>query len=261
MSHINTHRFLTLLALVVVVVLAAGFVQPTPNRAGVVVQFGDGGTQTACVTFDEAEINGIDLLQRARLQYIPQPTGMGAAICQIEGEGCAYPAEDCFCQCQGAPCVFWRLYTAQGNTWQLASIGASSTVVRDGDVQAWVWGGGTLTQGEAPEGITPADVCAVPSVDQPSAVPFPIASATGIEQTPTMEPQETITAPRSPSAVLIATTIPSATTPPVAGDGIAPAPSATPEGRSLPLGPFMFVGACVVLIAVILKLRRRQRVD
>src|SRR3954453_21020664 len=84
--------------------------QPVIHRAGLVIQFADHQTQTACVSFPENEISGLDLLARSNIPYIAQQSGMGAAICKIGDAGCSYPAQDCFCQCQGAQCIYWTLY-------------------------------------------------------------------------------------------------------------------------------------------------------
>lgn len=252
-------RVLVFAALVLLAFLAVGWAQPTPNRAGVVVQFGDGRVEQACVDFVENEITGIDLLNRAGIEYVAQSTGMGAAVCQIENEGCAYPADDCFCQCQGASCVFWRLYTARDNAWALANIGASSTKVRDGDVQAWVWGGGTLSQGEAPEGITPADVCAVPTATLPAqTIITPLdATSTATFGLPTTPPRPSATARQKVPTTLPTPPIASSITSlPVAG-GDAATPDVAQPGQSALLDWLVFVGACVLLLALIVMLRRR----
>ncbi|MDQ7028470.1 MAG: hypothetical protein Q9O62_01170 [Ardenticatenia bacterium] len=41
-----------------------------PNRAGVVVQHGDGTVRAACVLFPEPEISGAELLRRSGLDVV-----------------------------------------------------------------------------------------------------------------------------------------------------------------------------------------------
>ncbi|MDW8269952.1 MAG: hypothetical protein RMN24_12385, partial [Anaerolineae bacterium] len=72
-----------------------------PNKAGLVVRFGNGNALARCVSFDEQRITGWDLLQRSGLFVIGEPDLMGMAVCKIgdpyNQDGCDYPREDCFC--------------------------------------------------------------------------------------------------------------------------------------------------------------------
>src|SRR5436305_14694518 len=79
--------------------------QPVIHRAGLAIQFADHQTQTACVTFPENEISGLDLLARSNIPYIAQQTGMGPATCKIGDAGRSYPADQCFCQSQAPQCI------------------------------------------------------------------------------------------------------------------------------------------------------------
>ena len=64
-----------------------------PNQAGLIVQFGDGRVETRCVSFEEDQITGADLLALSGLNAVVDPSsGMGVTVCQIEGQGCPYPA-------------------------------------------------------------------------------------------------------------------------------------------------------------------------
>ncbi|HLF27465.1 MAG TPA: hypothetical protein VJG32_14115 [Anaerolineae bacterium] len=110
------------------------------NRAGVVVQFGDGRVATYCVRFSEPSITGLDLLMRTGLPVITEVGGLGVATCSIGGEGCAYPTQPCFCQCQGTDCAYWNYYHRVDNTWRYSVISASGYTVTDGAVDAWGWG-------------------------------------------------------------------------------------------------------------------------
>ncbi len=67
-------------------------------------------------------------------------SSLGAAVCAIDGEGCAAPKEDCFCKSYGDPSYYWHYYTRTANgAWRSASVGAGNRVLHDGDVDGWSW--------------------------------------------------------------------------------------------------------------------------
>jgi hypothetical protein len=114
-----------------------------PYHAGLVVQFGDGTIITRCIAFAEDEISGEDVLQRSGLTVLLDYTsGLGTRVCKIKGDGCEIPTEDCWCQCQGSPCLYWNYFHVADGTWRYAGLGCGSRIVRDGDVEGWVWGDG-----------------------------------------------------------------------------------------------------------------------
>jgi hypothetical protein len=137
------------------------------NRVGLVVRHGNGNTITRCVAFGEPEISGYDVLNRSGLDVVASlDAGMGYAICAIDGEGCS--AGNCFCECQGGgTCVYWAYYHLQGGSWQYSGLGASSYKVRDGDVEGWAWGEGSMGGGAEPPVITFEEICASPATDTP----------------------------------------------------------------------------------------------
>lgn len=149
-----------------------------PNRAGLVVVHEDGVVQK-CVTFHEEEISGYDVLERSGLALIPMAGGaLGISICSIDHHGCDYPAEDCFCRCQGTPCIYWSYWHLVDGEWHYSSLGAASYRVRHGDVEGWVWGEGEYARsGQQPPKVRFEDICnAVPSDEQlvgsdPAALP------------------------------------------------------------------------------------------
>jgi hypothetical protein len=102
------------------------------NRVGLVVDFGDGRSITQCVTFDETEISGYDVLMRSDLDVATRE----GVICRIQKTGC--PTEDCFCAMPDY-WSYWRLIEETG-AWQYSSAGAGSTTVHDGAVEGWSWG-------------------------------------------------------------------------------------------------------------------------
>ena len=112
----------------------------TQNRAGLVIQYGDGSVATTCVRFGEPSITGLDLLMRSGLSIHAEVSGLGAAVCAINGQGCAYPAQPCFCQCQGANCAYWNYLHLIDGAWQYSPVGASGYAVTDGAVDGWAWG-------------------------------------------------------------------------------------------------------------------------
>ena len=145
-----------------------------PNRAGLVVVDGVGESHSYCVAFAEAEISGYELLQLAGLTLSVEAGAVGATICAIDGEGCSFPAESCFCQCQGSPCVYWSYWTldADGSDegWRYETLGAGNARVRAGDVQGWRWGAGTVTEAQEPPLLTLAEICKEDETVIPPAV-------------------------------------------------------------------------------------------
>ena len=227
-----------------------------PNQAGLVVDFGDGRVETRCISFDEDEITGADLL----LTYsgfdmvIDASSGMGITVCQLEGEGCAYPSEHCFCQCMGGgACAYWNyFYREPGSSeWTYSALGAVLRKVRHGSVEAWVWGNGTTPPSF--EGSF-ASICAAPTAE-PTATTEPTTSVetTVSPEPPTAAPTDRATqSPATNTPEPTGTALPAATT-------IPPTPTETPEpdaaGTLASYWPFglMLLG----LVAIGLFARRR----
>lgn len=162
-----------------------------PSRVGLVVRFGDGSVFTKCVEFDEDQISGLEVLLRSGLNVIYQQSGLGAAVCKIEDDGCDYPSEPCFCRCPGGPnCVYWSYWHLKGGEWQYSPAGASGYFVRDGDVEGWAWGPGTAGSGPEPPVIAFDTICAPPPTATPTQTPTPTAPPT---HTPTPSPTPTAT--------------------------------------------------------------------
>lgn len=199
-------RFWILLALLVGIGLTTPVSAQGPaNRVGLVVRHSDGRVLTACVEFSEPAITGFELLLRAGLDASMEVQG-DAAICSINGDGCRFPAESCFCQCQtlGSACNYWVYSHLIDGRWVYSQVSASIWEVRDGDVDGWAWG-----RGSGDESVPP-----VYTFDQICANgPFP-ATLVGSEQTtsqaeptpspapspttePAVDPTETPPAPAS----------------------------------------------------------------
>ena len=174
------HRTLAILILAMVCAMSAGMHadagQPASGqkeqRAGLIVQFGDGSYVTCCISFAEESITGSELLTRSGLDI----TSWGTAVCRIEQEGCEYPAERCFCQCLATPCRYWSYWHWRNGRWVYSQVGAGYHRVRDGDTDAWVWG-----DGQSPPPVVPFEqICSSvePSAGRSAPMPTPIPTAT-----------------------------------------------------------------------------------
>ncbi len=267
-SHL--HR-LAALAVLLLVAGAAARAQPPERRAGLVVQFGDGSLQTACVRFSEETISGLDLLLRAGLSVVVQTGGIGAAVCKIGPDGCNYPAESCFCKRDGARSIYWAFYTLQNDTWAYASLGAANVAVGDGDVHGWAWGLGDASGGALPPVRSIDTICAPATAPAPTAPPATASPAPAPTSAPPAAPgaslpapAPTATAPAAPTATARPTRAPQAT----ATTSVAPAPppaGAVAGGVDEPLaasGPpwgYLAFGVMLVGLGVGIVLAARRR--
>jgi hypothetical protein len=230
-----------------------------PGQAGLVVQFDETRVETRCLEVPAEGAKGVDLLNASGLEVVADvSSGMGISVCQVEGQGCAYPAQHCFCQCMGGgECAYWNYFYREpgAETWTYSPLGAVLHTVLPGSVEAWVWG----------DGHTP------PSVDLTfEAVCQPAAQATG---TPTSQP--TAAAPSSTPAPVAdaspavtpapptSTTAASATPATTAGLGAvnpSPPPDSTGAGGASGAAGYLAFAAMILLLAavgVLLWLRRR----
>jgi len=162
---------LLIIALVALFVASEALYSPTgaqtPNKVGLVVQFGDSSVFTDCIEFTEPEITGEDVLDRSGLSVVKDfDYGLGAAICKIEDDGCDHPPAHCFCQCQGAECKYWAYYhlDAENEEWVYSGMGASWHTVQPGDVEGWSWGSGDAGGSEVePPLLTFEELCVPPT--------------------------------------------------------------------------------------------------
>ncbi|NLE76511.1 MAG: hypothetical protein GX605_07135 [Chloroflexi bacterium] len=146
--------------------LGAPLAAQGPQRVGLVLVFDAQRVETRCVSFSEVQITGTEVLERSGLEVVLNRTvGLGAALCSVDGVGCRFPAEDCFCQCRGADCRYWNYWRWVDGQWVYSSFGASSNRLADGALEAWVWGNGKVP----PPALTFADVCEPPA--PPTATP------------------------------------------------------------------------------------------
>mgnify|MGYP001159297553 CR=1 FL=1 len=158
------------IAIVVMMLLASPAVAQEEQRAGLVIVHGDGSVITQCVAFPESSITGAELLARSGLDLAVEASGMGATICRIDGEGCDYPQDACFCQCQSSPCIYWAYWRLTDGAWVYRNAGAGNSPVQPGDVEGWRWGLGTIKKAEPPPDVAFEEIC-VEEVATPAAAP------------------------------------------------------------------------------------------
>lgn len=168
-----------------------------PNQVGLVVQFGDGSVFTSCVEFDEPSLSGYKVLERAGLNAVAEFSGLGVAVCKVQSDGCNYPAETCFCQCEGSPCSYWVYHHLLDGAWEYSGFGASSYQVGHGAVEGWAWGEGDPSGGAQPPVLTFEELCGptaavnplpgvmATTVDAAALIAEPMASDTGEAVAPT----------------------------------------------------------------------------
>jgi hypothetical protein len=112
------------------------------GRAALIVVGADGLTRQACVTLEGSEATGRQLLEGAGLPVVlDDRNAMGALVCSIDGQGCDYPAEACFCQCeQLGSCTYWAYFVRPSpGDWTYSALGVSAQPVRPGEVHVWIW--------------------------------------------------------------------------------------------------------------------------
>ncbi|MFM8303110.1 MAG: hypothetical protein ACKOA9_02240 [Actinomycetota bacterium] len=228
---------------------------PAPARAGtnqaVVIVDTGATTYTRVISFS-GTVSGLEALTLAGAQPVTSVfAGEGYAVCQLFGVG-NDPAA-----CLGTPSDprYWGYYRAPaGSTgWRYSSTGAAATVVSDGDIEGWRFGGG------APAFRSFCDVvgCAPPPMAAPAPPADPGAVTGAGSAAPAASPADPApppeTAPADPGASVPSTRPgpPRSARPvgarPVVGDDDTGSPAGV-------LGALGLVGAIAVVSVV---LRRR----
>ncbi len=189
-----------LVSLLLLILLGTALAQANgPNQVALVVVHGDGEMITECVEFSQSEITGLDVLQRADIDLnVQAASGLGATVCRIDNEGCTYPQDSCFCECEGGPtCIFWSYWHLKGDEWGFSNLGASNRKVSHGAVEGWVWGEGMVgSSGTEPPAVEFNEICMTP----PTATPSPTATHTPLPTaTPTATPTPQPTATPEPT--------------------------------------------------------------
>ena len=223
-------------AIVVAIALILVSLGPTTaaladGEAGVVIDYGDGRIETACVAFAGDGIAGDELLVRAGVEV----NHFSGLVCSIDEVGCHHSGsfDSCTCECgSGDPCVYWAFFSQEYGdaAWRYSSLGFRGLDARDGDLQAWRWGEGRPGAAPAPALLSFEDVCghppssfvtptAVSAGTTPTALPTPTAAAEASAMTapasPTPPPDEaaSVTAtPAGPTTVTAESSLPASTT-------------------------------------------------
>lgn len=185
------------------------------NQVGLVVVHGNGQVKTACVGFAENVISGYDVLERSGLDLSIEASGIGATICRIDGEGCTYPQQSCFCGTEGDTYTYWSYWHLENGAWVYSNLGASNVQVQPGMVQGWLWGPGSPNGATPPPAVTFAEICAPPTIT-------PTSTTTPTLMPPATEPPATSTP--TPSATPLPTPTPTFT----------PSPPALPTATPIP---------------------------
>lgn len=134
-ARLRTRALLLLLTVALLLLATPRTDAARQYRAGLIVQMGDGEVITGCISFEEEQISGLALLERSGIPFAAvNDERYGAFICGIAGVGC--PAERCLC---AYPPRYWQYWLLERHGWRVSPVGASSRVVRDGDVDGWVW--------------------------------------------------------------------------------------------------------------------------
>jgi hypothetical protein len=235
----------TILSAILVASIFSNAAAEGPNRAGLVVQFGDGTIDTYCVEFTDPETTGYDLLLITGLQVEASINpGAGAFICGIGGEGCA--VSDCMCE---YPPNYWSYWHLAGEEWTYSQAGVSGHLVSSGDVDGWSWGGGN-----PPKVASFGEICPPPATDTPTPAatwtpsPTPPSTDTPIptptwtpppSDTPTLDPpKDTPLASSTPLPAVTAKPAPTSTNVPTStptwARTVAPTLSPTTEPSNTP---------------------------
>ena len=158
------------------------------NRAGLVVQFGDGIVETRCVEFTEPTISGLELLERSGLPVLAAyDPSLGAMVCKIQEQGC--PVDNCLCQ---SPPDYWSYWHQVDNNWIYSPAGSSTYPVSNGAVEGWSWG-----PGNPPPVMTINEICAPPATATPSNTTVP--TNTPVPPTATPAPTDTLVPTDTPT--------------------------------------------------------------
>ena len=198
----------------------------TDPHAGLVVDTGQ-RTTAYCVALDAPTVSGLHLIQLAADQDgLSYGLGFGGqAVCRLAGVG--PDGGDCWADYPR----YWGYWRDGGGGWTWSSVGAASATVREGDVDAWVWGTGMsgVTHPKPPR-LAIEQICAQPAsspaggvaTSQPGSVTPSSSAGAG-------RPSPSSPAPSRPSPARTRTPDPSAASSPavvIVAGAAAPPPSA-----------------------------------
>lgn len=226
-------------AAIAAALLAVHPVHAAVHHAALVIQHSGGSVLARCVAFAEEQITGLQLVQRSGVEYDTQTFGsIGSATCQLDREPSPVPAG---CFGSGA---YWQYFHLEGGGWQTSPVGASSSVLRDGDMDGWRYAVGP---NQAPGSVAFAAVC--------GAAPPPVA-ATQVAKAPHQQtPVPTATPAPTTSVEALAPT-----PPPRPNAVLASAGPPTQPPKPPPVGTWLAVGTVATLLLGLgaINLRRRR---
>jgi hypothetical protein len=225
------------------------------HHAALVIQHGGGGLITRCVAFVEAQISGVELIQRSKIEYQAQQFGaLGGAFCQIDGEPAQVPP-GCF-----GTGPYWQYFHRTAAGWTAAGAGASNWSLHDGDMDGWHFASGLANH---PPALSFNSVClpAVPAAARPAPSHSGLSSAQPtIATTRAGAPAATIPQPPSnataPSPGIQALLQPSASPRPKSALA-AIGPKARPASQ--PLNTWLLLGGTTALLIGLAALNLRRR--
>ncbi len=238
------------------------------HHAGLVVTFGTTRpTRMFCIEFTEDSITGLELLERSGLPLVTSGGGLGAAVCAIDGLGSLDSSS--YNSCFGQYPLFWAYDQYVDAAWRMSSLGASSSIVRDGTIEGWAWGANARP--DPPGAICPAPTATPTVIALATTAPIPTSSPVPF---PSAQPSPSFTAKKPVPATRLSTivapsTLASVTPPPAvivsAKEGKSNAArsqdtgarSSNASGGRRGLIAFGAVATGLVALAVWLGLRRR----
>lgn len=221
------------------------------GQAGLVIVTGSGDATTYCVDLAPEEVvTGDEFLQRVGVKIVAEQNAMGSTICSLNGTGCAFPAESCFCQCAGNPCTYWSYWRQdEAGVWQYATAGATNTRIKAGIVEGWVWGEGTTKSAKSPPAVSLGEICKAPESADVAAAG--VVTSAAAASAPAATPAAAASAPAATPAA-------AAGEPAVTPAAAASAPAAAQGGSNA----WSLAGlAALVVIPVVALLLLRGRKD
>ena len=251
----------SLLLAALLILLALPARAQEPGRAGLVVQFDESRVETRCLEVAGEGVKGVELLQGSGLDVVADLSGgMGVSVCRLEGQGCDFPGQHCFCQCMGGgECTYWNYFYREpgAETWTYSPLGAGLHTVLPGSVEAWVWGDGRTPPADdlTFEAICEAPTPEVVAAATGTATPLPTGEASPSPAAAGGQPSPAVT----PSPPASATTGAAGETPAGAEATAATTPDSAAD-EAATAGGYLAFGAMLLLLAavgIVVWLRRR----
>ncbi|GAC1665374.1 MAG: hypothetical protein NVS9B8_06340 [Candidatus Limnocylindrales bacterium] len=233
-----------------------------PHHAALVIEHGNGSTIQRCVGFSSATITGDQLLQMSGIDfYATGSSGLGKAVCQIDGE----PTK--FSVCLPTSGSYWAMFVSRGGgSWAVSNLGISSQTFADGDAEGFRYDPQTGAPAQPP---LPAPCPSPTPVPTPVPTPTPTSAATprpAATPTPTSTATPRLAAGATPSRTPVASPTlaagppssfqsPSTVQSPSAGAEAAPVADITPPpaapGDATSTGDLTTRGALIALLALV----------